>query len=267
MAGLFAGRGNSRPPGNFGNRNFNYAGRGIASPVIVGFNSNNAIGAQNNFTGFRNNIANPGAGPLTCQLCGKVGHGAKTCRTLSNYQQGNNNYSTTGCQYCGRQGHTAERCYFIIGFPGQQQQQSSEPVNGTAMLAASNLAPQFWLADTGATNHMTSNAQLIDNAVSYPATDTVQVGNGNHLKITHSGSTTLGPLLLDNVLLIPELAAHLLSIYQLCKQNNCSVWFDEFMCVIQDKVQGRILYQGMCKQGLYPIPFQLPLMTRTNLIK
>ncbi|XP_024186572.1 uncharacterized protein LOC112191456 [Rosa chinensis] len=178
MAGLFAGRGNSRPPGNFGNRNFNYAGRGIASPVIVGFNSNNAIGAQNNFTGFRNNIANPGAGPLTCQLCGKVGHGAKTCRTLSNYQQGNNNYSTTGCQYCGRQGHTAERCYFIIGFPGQQQQQSSEPVNGTAMLAASNLAPQFWLADTGATNHMTSNAQLIDNAVSYPATDTVQVGNG-----------------------------------------------------------------------------------------
>jgi histone deacetylase 1/2 len=132
--------------------------------------------------------------------------------------------------------------------------------------SASN-SPQFWLADSGATNHMTSEVQLLNNVAPYQASDSVQVGNGHHLKITHIGNTILGLLKLNNVLLIPELAAHLLSIYQLCKQNNCSVWFDEFMCIIQDKVLGKILYKGLSKQGLYPIPFDLPLLQASSLTK
>ncbi|PRQ53223.1 hypothetical protein RchiOBHm_Chr2g0164131 [Rosa chinensis] len=46
------------------------------------------------------------------------------------------------------------------------------------MLAAASNAPQFWLADTGATNHMTSNPQLLSNLVQYPAADEVQIGQG-----------------------------------------------------------------------------------------
>ncbi|PRQ44553.1 hypothetical protein RchiOBHm_Chr3g0480521 [Rosa chinensis] len=111
------------------------------------------------------------------------------------------------------------------------------------MVAASSLAPQFWLADTGATNHMTNNPHVLTNATPYLNTDSVQIGDGKQLRITHTGDTMLGLLKLKNILLIPKLAAHLLSIYQLCKQNNCAVWFDEFMCVIQDKVHGKILYQ------------------------
>lgn len=66
----------------------------------------------------------------------------------------------------------------------------------------------------------------------------------------YTRNTSLGSLKLNDVLLIPELAAHLLSIYQLCKRNNCLVWFDGFVCVIQDKVLGKVLYQGLSKQGL-----------------
>lgn len=64
---------------------------------------------------------------------------------------------------------------------------------------------------------MTSDAQLLTNVTSVPPTDSVQIGNGDHLPITHIGSTRIGSLIINNVLLIPELAAHLLSVYQLCK--------------------------------------------------
>ncbi|PRQ52801.1 putative RNA-directed DNA polymerase [Rosa chinensis] len=247
VAGFYAGRGTGRSNNN----------------VVRGYNNNNFAGGRgtpmNGNTGGFRPTGNTGNN-LTCQWCNKVGHGAKTCRSLPNAQNANNSTTQGGCQYCGRHGHTVDRCYFIIGFPGQQ----SEPEETTALLAATNLAPQYWLADTGATNHMTHNPQVLNNVIPYPTTDGVQIGNGNQLAITHIGNAMLGILKLDNILLIPDLAAHLLSIYQLCKQNNCSVWFDEFMCVIQDKVQGKILYQGLSKQGLYPITFDLPIFNKAS---
>ncbi|XP_062011675.1 uncharacterized protein LOC133728301 isoform X2 [Rosa rugosa] len=167
MTGFYAGRGPGRFQHNAGRGN-NFGGRG---------NGITATGNQNG--GFRtignNNVG--GGNSITCQWCNKVGHSAKTCRSLPMNLQGNNNSNQGGCQYCGRHGHTADRCFFIIGFPGQQN--DSEDSNATAMVAAApNLAPQFWLADTGATNHMTNNLQLLNNVVPYPNTDGVQIGQG-----------------------------------------------------------------------------------------
>lgn len=174
MTGFFAGRGNNR---------FNNPG-----PAMGRFNSfGHNFGPRNNNTAhnFGNggpfNRTNTGAPNqlMTCQLCGRVGHGAKTCRTLNNYPfaQGNNN---DVCQYCGKNNHTADRCFYIIGFPNQQhnQAQNPGPATGNAMLAAATNPPQYWLADTGATNHMTNEIQMLNNIAPYPTTDTVQVGNG-----------------------------------------------------------------------------------------
>ncbi|PRQ40037.1 putative transcription factor interactor and regulator CCHC(Zn) family [Rosa chinensis] len=162
--GFYAGRGNDRFNNNGGRGNGNNFG-GKGNQQNGGFN--NQGGA------FRNNANNGNS--LTCQWCNKIGHSAKTCRSLPNAQQGNN-VTQGGCQYCGKPGHTADRCYFIIGFPGQQNDTETE--NATAMLAATNLAPQYWLADTGATNHMTNNLQLLHNITSYPTNDGVQIGQG-----------------------------------------------------------------------------------------
>ncbi|KAM5580016.1 hypothetical protein ABKV19_009651 [Rosa sericea] len=168
MTGFYAGRGNGRFNNNAGRGN-NLGGRGNGMNLALG---------GNQYGGFRSNGNNyAGGNSITCQWCNKVGHSAKTCRSLPQTQQGNNNSNQSGCQYCGRPGHTADRCYFIIGFPGQQS--DYEDTNATAMVAATtNLAPQFWLADTGATNHMTNNHQLLNNVVPYPNTDGVQIGQG-----------------------------------------------------------------------------------------
>lgn len=166
MTGYYAGRGNGN--GRFP-RNHNFQARNSeASSSTSGGNGN--AGYNRGITTSNNGNNNT----FTCQICGKVGHGARTCRTLSNFQQGNNSNAPT-CQYCGKNNHTADRCFFIIGFPNQQEASSS---HGSAMLAAAPYAPQFWLADTGATNHMTSNAQLLTNVTQVPPTDSVQIGQG-----------------------------------------------------------------------------------------
>ncbi|PRQ43850.1 putative transcription factor interactor and regulator CCHC(Zn) family [Rosa chinensis] len=182
MTGFLAtGRGNgARFPNNMSNRfpntGFRQGGQPVTfNPTGFGFNNNGGNNASSSNIprgSFNNNLYTNNS--LVCQLCNRVGHGARTCRSLSNFQDNASN--VIGCQYCGKKNHTADRCYFIIGFPGQQQQ-TAEP-EASAMLAAASNAPQFWLADTGATNHMTSNPQLLSNLVQYPAADAVQIGQG-----------------------------------------------------------------------------------------
>lgn len=214
---------NIRGGSYFGNVHNNSGNNhGASSSGSISRNHNPSF---NNGGGFSSQANGNGAGGnvFTCQLCEKVGHGAKTCRTLSNYNVNNNASSPfMECQYYGKPYHTADRCFHIIGFPNQRS--NNEASTSTAMMArnAPN-SPRFWLADSGATNHMTSEVQLLNNMAPYQTSDYVQVGNGHYLKITHIGNTILGLLKLNNILLIPELAAHLLSIYQLCKHNNCSV--------------------------------------------
>lgn len=122
---------------------------------------------------------------MTCQLCGCVSHSAKTCCTLNNYPlaQGNNNEV---CQYCKKNNHIVEKCFYIIGFPNQQQHHN--PQIGTTMhvvVANVNNPPQYQLADTSAINHMTNEVHMLNNIAPYRTNDTVQVGNGKHLHITH----------------------------------------------------------------------------------
>ena len=40
----------------------------------------------------------------------------------------------------------------------------------------------------------------------------------------------------------------------LCLQNNAFCYFDAHKFLIQDLPSGKILYKGLCKDGVYPIP-------------
>ncbi|XP_024196055.1 dr1-associated corepressor homolog [Rosa chinensis] len=190
ITGFYAGRGNPRFNNGQGGRMNNFGvkngGFGLNNSSFnnSGFNNGGNFNAAAGGFGFINNNTNQGfnngggktnGNPVACQLCGKNGHGARTCRTLSNYpgfNNGQNFNNNGGCQFCGKMNHTVDRCYYIIGFPNQQQHQN-EDKEVTAMLAATTNTPQFWLADTSATNHMTSNAQMLHNTVPYTASDSV----------------------------------------------------------------------------------------------
>lgn len=101
------------------------------------------------------------------------------------------------CQICGRIGHTALKCYNRF----DNNYQSSQTY--TSVLVTDETGEE-WFPDSGASAHITSSVNNLQEAHSYEGNDVVMVGNGAYLPVTHIGSTTLnsssGTLSLNEVL-------------------------------------------------------------------
>jgi len=74
----------------------------------------------------------------------------------------------------------------------------------------------------------------------------------------------MSPLKLNSVLLVPQLTQNLLSVHRLCLDNNCWLIYDAFCFWIQNKATRRILYRGLCSNGLYPIHAFSPSHSTTS---
>uniref|UniRef100_A0A2N9GES9 Retrotransposon Copia-like N-terminal domain-containing protein n=1 Tax=Fagus sylvatica TaxID=28930 RepID=A0A2N9GES9_FAGSY len=110
--------------------------------------------------------------------------------------------------------------------------EKNPPTKLAAMASASNLqhtqGSETWLTDTGATDHITSNASSLTTPTPYQGSEQVTVGNGQSLPIQSI-------------------------VHKLCLDNNCSCHFDAKQLLIQDLPTGRLLYKGLSKDGVYPI--------------
>uniref|UniRef100_A0A2N9ELB4 Reverse transcriptase Ty1/copia-type domain-containing protein n=2 Tax=Fagus sylvatica TaxID=28930 RepID=A0A2N9ELB4_FAGSY len=133
------------------------------------------------------------------------------------------------CQICWKVGHYAIDCYHRMDFAYQGK---NPPTKLAAMASASNLqhtqGSETWLTDTGATDHITSNAFSLTTPTPYQGSEQVTVGNGQSLPIQSI-------------------------VHKLCLDNNCSCHFDAKQLLIQDLPTGRLLYKGLSKDGVYPI--------------
>lgn len=105
--------------------------------------------------------------------------------------------------------------------------------------------------DTGATNHMTADAQSLGSRTEYLGNDHIVVGNGSQLPITHTGTTTIHtpfssiPLRND----VPDIKKNLLSVAQLTRDLDCVFVFHSSGFVIKDRLSGRILHAGPSEGG------------------
>ncbi|KAM0965733.1 hypothetical protein ACFX2C_021595 [Malus domestica] len=107
---------------------------------------------------------------------------------------------------------------------------SSQMSNSVPLATTTQYSPEVWLTDSEATNHMTTDMRNLSLASPYPVNETVQTANGEGLQVSHVGTSLLRT-----------------SPYPL-KLNS----------VLYDKAIGRVLFQGACNNGLYPIPSLLP---------
>lgn len=112
-----------------------------------------------------------------------------------------------------------------------------------------------WFADTAATHHVTNDPQHQLSAVPYEGSDSVIVGNGDFLPITHIGSIPLhgisGNLHLKDVLVCPDITKSLLSVSKLTDDYPCEFTFDSKHVFIKDKATQHLLSQGRKTNGLY----------------
>ncbi|XP_021818425.1 uncharacterized protein LOC110760469 [Prunus avium] len=103
---------------------------------------------------------------MICQLCHTEGHAADTCSSYSR-RENQNNY-----------GHQAS---LSSNFAGMHLGPYTSNDSFTE-----NVSPH-WLADSGATSHMTHIPGVIQNPMAHAGNNQVYVGNGNSLPIKHTG--------------------------------------------------------------------------------
>ncbi|KAG6389173.1 hypothetical protein SASPL_150632 [Salvia splendens] len=117
---------------------------------------------------------------------------------------------------------------------------------------ASDLPISDWYLDTGASAHMTPTPAQLHSSTPYAGSDSVVVGNGALLPISHIGTCYLNNSIhLSKVLVVPGLTKNLLSVSKLTTYLPIDEVFTDNCFKIQHRENQHILAQGSRMDGLY----------------
>ncbi|KAE8668247.1 Aldehyde dehydrogenase [Hibiscus syriacus] len=116
----------------------------------------------------------------------------------------------------------------------------------------------LWYPDTGATHHVSNDLVPFNSGMTYKDNNTLLMGNGEGIKIDHVGrgflSSSLRPMVLQNMLHVPHIKKKLLSVSQFTRDNNVFIEFHPFECLVKDAQTHTILLRGkLTREGLYQL--------------
>lgn len=119
--------------------------------------------------------------------------------------------------------------------------------------------PTTWLLDSGATHHVTYDMSNLSFIHPYVGTKVIVMGNGTGAPITHIGSRILltspsNSIHLLNVLCAPNMTRNIISVSQLCADNNLVIEFLPDSFIIKDNLTRAHLIKGPNRQGIYELP-------------
>jgi len=141
---------------------------------------------------------------------------------------------------------------------GQNSEDSSHAhetqanTTGKVLLVSEN--SQVWIVDTGASNHMVSNLDMLtsDSVIKVKEPKPVYLPTGEVSYVSHTGLCKISPRsVITNVYHIPEFKYNLLSVSKVTKELNCSVTFFPHFCVFQELYTGKVREVGKEEDGLY----------------
>jgi hypothetical protein len=167
-----------------------------------------------------------------------------------------NNSNRVPCQICGKTNHQALDCFHRMDYSFQGRHPSSQLA---AMMAQTNseIEDQQWFADSGANAHITNELEHLSIQQPFQGKESVAVGNGAGLEITHTGSKILNSynyqFHLKNILHCPQAATNLLSIQKFCQDNSCYFILTASHYFVKDIKTHAILLEGRSENGLYPL--------------
>ena len=231
---------------------------------------------------------NRGGDRGTCTNCGKHGHEANDCFQIIGYPdwwnsgkngrgagRGNRGTRSKGIGQ-GRETQIAnaaqvQQAHSAVGiqtggvtdergsFPGLSNDQwsalmnilnSHKPTSSTEKLTGKQVK-NSWLLDTGASNHMTGDINLLTKLIDVSPCP-VGLPDGRNTIADKEGTVNFGKgLALNNVLYVPNLACNLISVSQLIHDSNCVVTFSNKLCVIQDRTSRTVIGVGEQRNGVY----------------
>lgn len=127
-----------------------------------------------------------------------------------------------------------------------------------------------WHLDTVGTHHVTSDLfKLNVHVADYNSDEQLHVGDGSNVSISHMGSSSFSTphstFILNKILCVPSFQMNLLSVRQLCLDNNIYFEFYSYSFCIKDRSMGTILLQGTTSNGPYSFkPSFAPPSSYTN---
>lgn len=171
------------------------------------------------------------------------------------------------CQWCRTQGHVVSQySLFKQQYPNAtpppytpNRSQNAKPQANTITVPQTASTSSPWLLDSGASHHVTNDLNNLSLHAPYDGTEELLVGDGKALAITHYGSISFSNnLTLHNVLVVPAMTKNIISISQLCNNNNVSISFSPSSFSIKDLKTGACLFQGQSQLGVYEVSFHSP---------
>lgn len=117
--------------------------------------------------------------------------------------------------------------------------------------------PSPRLLDTGASHHVTHDLANLSLHSPYDGTKEIIIGDGIGVPITHTGSLSFSTsskfFSLFNVLCVPHMSRNIMSISQLCTENNLLIEFSSYSYVVKDRLTGGTLIKGPTRNGVYEL--------------
>ena len=115
-----------------------------------------------------------------------------------------------------------------------------------------------WILDSGATDHMTHNADLLCDFKNLHENSKITLLNGSTTDVSYVGKVSISAqIILQDVLYVLAFKYNLLSIPKLIKDSHCIVIFHPRFCIIQDYAIRKILGIGREHRGLYYLKDQV----------
>ena len=140
----------------------------------------------------------------------------------------------------------------------QSRYMSNNSGNSNAYIATSDsVHDPAWYMDSGATSHVTSELGNLSISSDYKGKNKLCVGDVKALTISHVGSSLLSsktqPLLLNNILHVPQITKNLISVSKFTRDNDVIIEFFSDGYLIKDKTTRQVLLKGTLKRGLYQL--------------
>ncbi|KAK6791377.1 hypothetical protein RDI58_010458 [Solanum bulbocastanum] len=127
-------------------------------------------------------------------------------------------------------------------------------MTGTVTSLLTKFGYPAWIIDSGASHHVASSVDMLQNIVelSQSSREQVHMLNGGIPNIAHIGSANfLAYLKVNNVLRVLDFKYNLILVSKLTKNLSCSVTFFPDFCIFQDLYSGRVTEIGKEVGGLY----------------
>lgn len=221
-----------------------------------------------------------------CSECGGKGHIRESCWTVIGYPKWHSKYkkSTKGTviasgKWNKNSGHRAANAVMKADEDEEHDQQignenvvlSSKqfeqllkmlpvkrdelesPFSGMVMLC-NNVEKNVdeWIVDSGATDHMTSQLDILTNIKLAASQMKIKLPTGDTAVISHIGDVELSNgLKLIGVLYVPTFNHNLLSIHKLAHDNACQVMFTPEKCLVIGNQTREVQGIGYLRDGLY----------------